>query len=95
MGAAGRLATRGLDLANGILDRIEDEERRGVAGLVVLDRLKRGEIGPATSGRPPSFNIFRIAAPTARSSAAVEPTISRPMIADEDWPKREASAPRP
>src|SRR4029078_12559169 len=46
----------GLDLSDGVLDRIEHEEGRGMACLVVAYRLEHGEIAPlAARGRPSSL----------------------------------------
>src|SRR4029450_7043073 len=42
-----------LDLGDGILDRVKNEESRGMARLVVAYWLKHGEIAPlAVRGRP-------------------------------------------
>ena len=85
------LPTLGFDLADGVLHRVEHKQRRGVARFIVLDRLEGCEIAPAALRRgPPAFSILRIAAPTSRSSAALDPTISRPITAAEDWPSRQA-----
>ena len=85
------LAPRGLDLSNGILDRVEDEQGRGMTRLVVLDRLERSEIGPAALWRQsPLLQHFAHRGADGTKLGRGGADISRPMIADEDWPKRHA-----
>ena len=65
-----------LDLADGIDDRVEGEQRRGMTRLEVAHRLEDLEVLPFPEGGVPfSLSMARISSRTARSSAAVAPTI--------------------
>ncbi len=65
-----------LDLADGVDHRVEGQQRRGMARLVVAHRLEHRDVGPlaACGGAPFSFSIWRTA---SRSVAQVRRPSSR------------------
>ncbi len=79
------------DLPERVCDRVEREQRRGVAGLVGAHRLEHREIGPFAVGRRTSaFSIFVIVSRRARSSSAVAPIACLAISEDDAWPSAQA-----
>ena len=81
-----------LDLVDRRHHRIEGEQGRGVARLVVAHRLQHRDVGPfaGREAAPFSFSILRTVSRSARNSAGFAPITWRAMIEDEAWPSAQA-----